>query len=808
MSRTVQATQVSSRGREVERAHVIDAPNDTPRSSLPAALVPLTIEESPPKASGNGITASLSYSARAAAEYAVDLWQRGWLYADVMRERGNQYFEHLGQVVPNVLSFAYEPVMLGPQLARPVNYGLVRIIPPSDVATDPHKRPFVVIDPRAGHGPGIGGFKADSEIGVALGAGHPCYFIGFTPEPLPGQTLDDVLHATAAFLERVIELHPDSVGKPAVIGNCQAGWQTLMTAAIRPELFGPIIVAGAPVSYWAGWSGKNPMRYSGGLLGGSWLTALASDLGGGKFDGAWLVQNFENLNPANTLWTKQYNLFSKIDTERERYLGFERYWGGHVFLNDREIQYIVDNLFIGNKLSAAELVTSDGLRIDLRNIRSPILVFCSYGDNITPPPQALGWITDLYRDDDHVVAHDQTIIYALHDSIGHLGIFVSGSVGRKEHREFEANIDFLDSLPAGLYQAELVEKGPETLNPDLTLGDYMLRLSTRRLVDVRQIVAPNSESDRRFAAVARISEINRSLYESFVQPWIRAAVTPQTAQMMQRLHPLRASYIMASDQNPWAGWVASEARRARENRQPAAADNPYLRAQEAISQAVERSLDQWRDWRDSACEEAFNAIYGSPWVQAWAGMNARATTESRQHPGDTPEHRAFLAAEAERLRNQMTEGGLIEAGLRALYYVGGSTGWVDERGFNFLRRLRLEHGLYQDAVSFGNFKRAVRGQAGIMRRDAAAAIAALPKLLARIDADDLAKFGDTIERLLTIGGPLDAAAQARLDEIKCMLNEALHPTVATPEPGSSSAMPARSASKRGTRPKEAGGKAG
>jgi hypothetical protein len=46
------------------------------------------------------------------------------------------------------------------------------------------------------------------------------------------------------------------------------------------------------------------MRYTGGLLGGSWLTALMGDLGNGKFDGAWLVANFENLNPANTFWTK------------------------------------------------------------------------------------------------------------------------------------------------------------------------------------------------------------------------------------------------------------------------------------------------------------------------------------------------------------------------------------------------------------------------------------------------------------------------------------------------------------------------
>jgi pimeloyl-ACP methyl ester carboxylesterase len=168
-----------------------------------------------------------------------------------------------------------------------------------------------VVDPRAGHGPGIGGFKADSEIGVAFKAGHPCYFIGFLPEPMPGQTIEDIARAEAVFLEKVIALHPEAEGKPCVIGNCQAGWAVMMLAAMRPELFGPLIIAGSPISYWAGVHGKNPMRYTGGLLGGSWLTTLTSDLGHGKFDGAWLVQNFENLNPSNTLWTKQYNLYSR-----------------------------------------------------------------------------------------------------------------------------------------------------------------------------------------------------------------------------------------------------------------------------------------------------------------------------------------------------------------------------------------------------------------------------------------------------------------------------------------------------------------
>ena len=214
---------------------------------------------------------------------------------------------------------------------------------------------------------------------------------------MPGQTIEDIARAEAVFLEKVIALHPEADGKPCVIGNCQAGWAVMMLAAIRPELFGPIIIAGSPLSYWAGVRGKNPMRYTGGLLGGSWLTALAGDLGHGKFDGAWLVQNFENQNPANTLWTKQYNLYSKIDTEAPRYLGFETLVG-----RPRQPQRRGDPVHrrrAVRRQQAGRRPRSGpptARAIDLRNIRSPIVVFCSKGDNITPPQQALGWILDLY----------------------------------------------------------------------------------------------------------------------------------------------------------------------------------------------------------------------------------------------------------------------------------------------------------------------------------------------------------------------------------------------------------------------------
>src|SRR5262249_28437685 len=123
-----------------------------------------------------------------AIEYMIEAAQRSVLFLDVMRQRGNQYREHIAETAPHVLEYEFELIVDGRRLDRPVNYALVKIVPPANVKIDPKRRPFVVVDPRAGHGPGIGGFKADSEIGVRGRAGPAWHFIGFLPGPAPGQT--------------------------------------------------------------------------------------------------------------------------------------------------------------------------------------------------------------------------------------------------------------------------------------------------------------------------------------------------------------------------------------------------------------------------------------------------------------------------------------------------------------------------------------------------------------------------------------------------------------------------------------------
>jgi pimeloyl-ACP methyl ester carboxylesterase len=692
-------------------------------------------------------------------DYMIDAAQRGVLFCDVMRQRGNQYRERLAETVPHVLDYEVELVIDGRTLDRPVNYALARVIPPAGIEFDPKRRPFVVVDPRAGHGPGIGGFKADSEIGVAFKAGHPCYFIGFLPEPMPGQTIEDIARAEAVFIEKVIALHPEADGKPCVIGNCQAGWAVMMLAAIHPELFGPIIVAGSPLSYWAGVRGKFPMRYSGGLLGGSWLTALTGDLGHGKFDGAWLVQNFENQNPANTLWSKPYNLYSKIDTEAPRYLGFEKWWGGHVNLNAEEIQFIVDELFIGNNLAAGRIQTSNGTSIDLRNIRSPIVVFCSKGDNITPPQQALGWILDLYENVDEIRSCGQTIVYTIHETIGHLGIFVSGGVAKKEHGEFSSNIDLIDTLPPGLYEAVLENKAGDTANPDLVTGNWVMRCEARTLDDIRALGGNDAADERRFATAARVSEINLSLYRTFAQPMVRAMVNSPMAEWMQQLHPLRLQYEFFSNANPLMAPVATLAEQVRKDRKPSEANNPFVAMQENASRQIVAGLDAWRDMTEALAERTFLTIYGLPSLQAAVGLDPAATRPLRQ-AAKSPLHQELLQKRIAELKSRIPIGGLREAVIRGLLYAGMTRAAIDERGFELTRRIRQAHG----DIPLSDFKALVREQFNMLLIDQEGALRAIPAMLPS-DAEERRKAFDLIKQVLGARGEMSPEDEKRMSEV-------------------------------------------
>jgi hypothetical protein len=698
-------------------------------------------------------------------EYWVDAWQRSILTLDALRERGNTALERSAKTAPHVLSFEFEVVRDGRTLPKPVNYALVRIVPPARTAIDTRKSPFIVVDPRAGHGPGIGGMKQDSEIGVAMAAGHPCYFVGFLPEPVPGQTIEDVCAAEAAFVGEVAARHPEAEGKPVIVANCQAGWQIMMMAAIRSDLVGPILLAGSPLSYWAGLRGRNPMRYLGGTLGGTWLTALAGDLGNGIFDGANLVANFESLNPANTYWEKAYNVYSKVDTEASRFLDFETWWGSPVLLNAGEMQWIADNLFVGNKLTSGEIHTSTGIRVDLRNIKSPIIVLCSWGDNITPPQQALGWITDLYGREDEIVANGQTIVYTLHQTIGHLGIFVSGKVAIKEHAEFASCMEMIDLMPPGLYEAVIDEVDEGTERPDLIHGKYLFRLEARTLDDIRALGANSDEDNQRFAAVARLSEVNYGLYRTLAQPMVRAMTTEQSAEMMRQMHPSRLRFTMFSDKNPMMQPVKGLAQSVHAARKPVAPDNPLRSLEQVASTWITTWWEGYRQARDAMTEAMFLGVYGSPLLQAMVGLGTEHAPTERRIDRDL-QREADEAKMRVQLERRFEVGGLPQAVLRALIYIRLPQRSVDERGFAALQAIRAMQPV-NDRMSMADLKASLKEQYLLLRLDEERAVRAIPRLLPESEHARRAAL-DALLQVLGARGALPDEGVRRLGRVETL----------------------------------------
>ncbi len=601
--------------------------------------------------------------------YLTDSAQRMVLAADVLRQRGDIFLEHEAAGCPPVLIYDYEVVVDGKDLERPCNYMLLRIVPPKGVEVREDGRPFIIIDPRAGHGGGIGGFKPDSQVGVALKEGHPVYFVAFKRMPEPGQTLADVTNAEAEFVREVMRRHPDAPN-PVVTGNCQGGWATLILAAMNPDITGPICLNGAPVATWSGKLGAGPMRYNGGVLGGTWLTMLFSDLGNGVFDGAHLVSNFEMLNPSRNYFKKYFDLYAKADTEGPRFLEFEKWWGGFFLLNEAEIKWIVEQLFIGNRLIRNEARLERGRPIDVKKIRSPIIVFASHGDNITPPQQALNWITDSYTDVSEIQIRGQRIIYMVHEQVGHLGIFVSSSIAKREHTEVTSTLQTIEALAPGLYEMKIDEvRGTDVLDKS-----FVVSFHERSLDDIRKI-DDGRDDEFAFAAVARSSEIQAETYDLLARPVVQSMVTPAVAELSRALNPLRTQRALMSSRNAAVKPLAELAEHVRTARTPAAPDNPFLALERIWADAVEQQMDLMRDMRDAMYEVMFFSIWGSPFAR-WFGRThqpGRALNTSAELLG-LPEVQSALA--------HISSGGFAEAVIRMLILLADSRGNV--------RRDRLE----------------------------------------------------------------------------------------------------------------------
>jgi len=539
--------------------------------------------------------------------YAIDTFQRTILFWDAIRKRADNFLEFVAEGKPPVLNFEYELLLDARTFEEPCNYALVKITAYGNGRLndnlDKNKPPLIIVDPRAGQSPGIGGFKQDSEVGIALNQGYPVYFVIFYPRPVPHQTIKNVLGALRVFVEHVKKLHN---GKPPVMhGNCQAGWMLVLLAADCEGLAGPSVLCGAPLSYWAGKQGKNVMQLEGGLLGGVWLNRFLSDLGAGEFDGAWLIYNFENLNPAGAIWTKYYNLYSKIDTEEERFLSFERWWGGFYLFSTEEIVATVSELFIGNKLEDGELQLHSGCHVNMRNIKNPILIFASEGDTITPPYEALAWVAAVYDTTDDLKSAGQRIIYMIDPKIGHLGIFVSAEIARHERTAILGNIELLDNLKPGLYEMQILDTIKDNANIEPM---HNVIFQEREIEDIA-----SHYSKEGFENVRTMSEQNDKIYSQWVSPFVRAISNPFSTNMLRLMHPMRTTrYMWSQCLNPSMIGIAFLASLIRENRITPSDDLSSVIGNQSnifIDKIITTILDEAHNTIDDLSKEIFRKLY-------------------------------------------------------------------------------------------------------------------------------------------------------------------------------------------------------
>ena len=470
------------------------------------------------------------------------------------------------------------------------------------------------------------------------------------------------------------------------------------------------------------------------------------------------MANFENLNPANTLWQKYYHVFANVDSEEDRFLNFEKWWGGFFFTTKNEIHTIVDGLFVGNKLERGEFVLEDGSEVDLRRNDNPVVVFASFGDNITPPQQAFNWIVKTYGTVEEIKRRGQVIVGIGHSKIGHLGIFVSAKIARKEHKEIIASFDMLHYLPPGLYEMRIKEDPEEP-------GEYLVSYTEKTMADILALY-DGLEDEQAFYPVMAISNANDTLYRMFWAPWIRLAVNDATAEILKPLHPLRVQRYLFSDLNPWmipinmwASMIKKDDRRCQIREH-----NGFRKMETHASNAIFNALDAYRHIRDHFSEQWFKAIYESPWMRIFQPfVPADAVKKTEAHLEE------LRRRDADKWRKFMTVGKFPEAMIRIFFAVAFADKRINRDGYELMGKM-IENSTRLRDIRDTELQRIARTQARILQTDTDAAIDALPELLSsRKDRKEAVAMLETGIEML--GRPLNPQEQVVADRISKILSD-------------------------------------
>jgi hypothetical protein len=292
-------------------------------------------------------------------------------------------------------------------------------------------------------------------------------------------------------------------------------------------------------------------------------------------------------------------------------------------------------------------------------------------------------------------------------------------------------------------------------------GGYLFRLEPRSLEHIRALGLNPPDDDRRFATVARVSEANKALYETLAQPLVRSVANPALAEWLRWSHPNRLRFAAFSDANPWMGAaVAPLAAAAREDRRPVGPDNPFLQLENATSAAVTAGLENSGKLRDTLSEALFLQVYGSPVLQAMAGLSKTAPATEHKIERDLVREADEAKLHAE-IEGEFDAGGALEACVRALLYVRLAEGAADERAFNLIRGLRAARP-EERRISKAQLKEVLKRQSILLSIDEERSIEAIPRLLPP-DLQERRQLLESLRSVLLAPGVLSTEGQRRMD---------------------------------------------
>ena len=171
----------------------------------------------------------------------------------------------------------------------------------------------------------------------------------------------------------------------------------------------------------------------------------------------------------------------------------------------------------------------------------------------------------------------------------------------------------IENLLPGLYEMVIAD---DAGNADI--GDYAVRLEAR---DISDILAMDDglEDEEAFVPVAAVSQVNDAFYHNWIGPWVRAWTQPWMAEGLRQLHPLRFQRYAYSDANPFLWPLDIWSSLVKQNRRPAAPDNPFVQAETCFSDFVTAAFNLYRDSRDRLQEWVFKSIYENPWARFCLG---------------------------------------------------------------------------------------------------------------------------------------------------------------------------------------------